>query len=73
MDSVGRPVDATIRFFRGGVEVGYVASTAGRFSLFDLDHGEYEVRAHSSRGTDSPPRSLTLPPAGISRPVIRVP
>lgn len=72
MDSVGRPADALIRVYRGPTEVGHVSSTAGRFSMHDLERGEYTAVARSARDGRETSRSFSIG-IGISRMVVRVP
>ena len=64
-DTVGRPKDATVRVFRGDEEIGYATTTVGRFSLFDLRDGEYQLQATTARGS-SPKRTFEIRP-GIPR------
>jgi hypothetical protein len=71
LDMAGRPTDATITVSGANGTIGWVRSTAGRFSLFDLPQGTYRVDLRSARGTTST-ASLTVAP-GVSRPVLRVP
>jgi hypothetical protein len=47
-DASGRPIDADIRVFLKGIEVGHVMSESGRFSIYDLPTGQYRVVANSS-------------------------
>ncbi|HJL03237.1 MAG TPA: carboxypeptidase-like regulatory domain-containing protein [Polyangiaceae bacterium LLY-WYZ-15_(1-7)] len=49
VDQAGRPADATLTVRRGETVVGRVRSVAGRFSVFDLPAGTYEVEARSAR------------------------
>lgn len=72
MDSAGRPADALIRVYRGPTEVGHVSSTAGRFSAYDLERGEYTAVARSARDGRETSRSFSIG-SGISRMVVRVP
>jgi len=71
-DSAGRPADALIRVYRGPTEVGHVSSTAGRFSMYDLERGEYTAVARSARDGREAPRGFSVG-SGLSRIVVRVP
>lgn len=70
LDSVGRPVDATLSFSAQGRALGQVRTTAGRFSLFDLAPGRYSVRITPTRG--APQTASVNLPAGVARLVLRV-
>lgn len=71
MDGAGRPADATLTVSQGGRVVGSVRSVAGRFSMFDLAPGGYQMTVQSARGGSSN-ASLNVS-GGTSRIVVRVP
>lgn len=73
LDGQGRPVDGTLtlRAIPGNTVVGQVTTTAGRFSLFDLPHGTYNVTIQSARGTQGTGVIVIAP--GVARPTLRVP
>lgn len=72
VDVAGRPTDATLRIFRDGVEIGYISSTAGRFSLYDLARGDYVARARGRHAGEERSQPFTIG-SGLSRLTIRVP
>lgn len=71
LDRLGRPTDATITVKRGDTVVGTVSTTAGSFSIYDLEEGTYDVSLRSSRGTTSTSRFTVG--TGTSRVTLRVP
>ncbi|MEM9193057.1 MAG: hypothetical protein AAGF12_28035 [Myxococcota bacterium] len=71
LDSAGRPSDATITVHRGARVVGTVRTTAGRFSIFDVDGGSYRFALRSSRGTEAS-RTVNLS-SRVDRLTLRVP
>lgn len=70
LDVFGRPTDATIRVFQGVEELGYVHTTAGMFSLYDLGPGRYRWVA-SAPGLTETSGSFSVG-NGLSRPTVRV-
>lgn len=71
MDGAGRPADATLTVSQSGRVIGTVRSVAGRFSMFDLAPGGYQMSVQSARGGSS--NAALNVSGGTSRIVVRVP
>ncbi len=70
VDTAGRPVDATITVHRGGSLIGTVRSVAGRFSMYDLAAGRYEVSVRNARSGTTTQQQIVLG-SGVARVTIR--
>lgn len=71
VDAAGRPSDGTVTVRQGASVIGTVRSVAGRFSMFDLAPGRYELSTRAARTGAITQQTLNLP-AGVARVTIRL-
>ena len=71
VDTAGRPTDAQITVRQNNRVVGTATSVAGRFSMFDLPPGRYELHSRSARTGANVRQTLTLG-NGVSRVTVRI-